>query len=165
MGQLTVRRIEVHRPKAVEYKVIVDRGLHLRIAPDGRKTWLVRYVVDGKQIQARLPLPDGTLARVSCRSLWRLASYEPPKTRSRRSGQCSTGPARGNHGSLLVDENSAGLVELRHVVPQSYATDIRDRTLSSEKIRELGRSWSFPAHLRTAYPGDDAQRVSIVRRA
>jgi len=60
MSKLTVRGIEALRPKAVEYKVIVDRGLHLRIAPDGRKTWHVRYVVDGKQIQARLPLPYGS---------------------------------------------------------------------------------------------------------
>ena len=176
MGKLTVRGIEVHRPKAGEYKVIVDRGLHLRIAPDGRKTWLVRYVVDGKQIQARLPPSYGTLARVSCRSrtrhqktaaskrslatssrsaqkkksLRRLASHELPKTRSRRSGQCSAGPARGNHGSLLVDGNPADLVERGHVVPQGYVTVIRDRTLCSEKIRKLGRAWLFPARLSAA---------------
>ncbi|HEV7575493.1 MAG TPA: Arm DNA-binding domain-containing protein, partial [Caldimonas sp.] len=59
MSKLTVRGIEALRPKAVEYKVLVDRGLHLRIAPDGRKTWHVRYVVDGKQIQARLTPPYG----------------------------------------------------------------------------------------------------------
>lgn len=59
MSKLTVRGIEALRSKAVEYKVIVDRGLHLRIAPDGRKTWHVRYVVNRKQVQTRLPLPYG----------------------------------------------------------------------------------------------------------
>src|SRR5215831_2958999 len=59
MGKLTVRGIEALRPTGFEYKVGVDRGLHLRVAPDGRKTWHVRYVVHGKQIQARLPKAYG----------------------------------------------------------------------------------------------------------
>ena len=39
--------------------------------------------------------------------------------------------------SLLVDGNPADLVELRHVVPQGYATVIRERTLSPDEIRDL----------------------------
>lgn len=60
MAKLTVREAEGLRPRGIEYKVVADRGLYLRVAPDGRKTWLVRYVVDGKQIQTRLPKPFGT---------------------------------------------------------------------------------------------------------
>ena len=59
MPKLTVRAIEAAKPKMKEYKLTVDRGLYLRVAPDGVKTWLVRYVVDGKQRQARLPRPYG----------------------------------------------------------------------------------------------------------
>jgi hypothetical protein len=47
MPLLTVRAIDAHKPKAEPYKVSLDRGLQLRIAPDGRRTLLVRYTVKG----------------------------------------------------------------------------------------------------------------------
>lgn len=59
MPKLTVKAIEAAKPREAEYKLTVDRGLYLRVAVDGAKTWLVRYVVDGKQRQARLPEPYG----------------------------------------------------------------------------------------------------------
>lgn len=59
MAKLTVRGIEALRPQATGYKVTVDRGLYLRVAPDGAKTWLIRYVVAARQVQARLPRPYG----------------------------------------------------------------------------------------------------------
>jgi integrase len=55
----TVLAIESQKPKAQEYKFTVDRGLYIRVAPDGVKTWLVRYVIDGKQKQYTLPKPYG----------------------------------------------------------------------------------------------------------
>jgi integrase len=57
MARLTVRAIEALKPRVKGYKVTADKDLYLRVAPDGTKTWLVRYVVAGKQIQARLPRP------------------------------------------------------------------------------------------------------------
>lgn len=60
MAKLTVRGIEALKPKDTGYKVTADRGLYLRVAPDGTKTWLVRYVVAGNQIQARLPRQYGS---------------------------------------------------------------------------------------------------------
>lgn len=60
MAKLTVRGIEALKPREAGYKVTVDRGLYLRVAPDGTKTWLVRYVVAGEQIQMRLPRPYGS---------------------------------------------------------------------------------------------------------
>lgn len=60
MAKLTVRGIEALKPKDTAYKVTADRGLYLRVAPDGTKTWLVRYVVAGNQIQARLARPYGS---------------------------------------------------------------------------------------------------------
>jgi len=59
MARLTVRAIEAAKPQAKEYKLTADRGLYLRVAPDGIKTWHVRYVVDGKQRQFKLPAPYG----------------------------------------------------------------------------------------------------------
>ncbi|HOY87911.1 MAG TPA: tyrosine-type recombinase/integrase [Methylotenera sp.] len=55
----TVKEIENAKAKSTEYKLTVDRGLYIRVAPSGIKTWLVRYVVDGHQIQYRLPEPYG----------------------------------------------------------------------------------------------------------
>lgn len=60
MKALTVKSIDAAKPKEAEYKLTVDRGLYIRVAPNGVKTWLVRYVVDGKQKQFRLPKPYGT---------------------------------------------------------------------------------------------------------
>lgn len=60
MAKLTVRGIEALKPKDAGYKVTADRGLYLRVAPDGTKTWLVRYVVAGNQTQVRLPRPYGS---------------------------------------------------------------------------------------------------------
>ena len=56
---VTSKSIESLKPKDKEFKVTVDRGLYLRVAPSGVKTWLVRYVVDGYQKQYRLPKPFG----------------------------------------------------------------------------------------------------------
>ncbi len=47
MPFLTVRAIEAYKPKAEPYKLTLDRGLQLRIAPDGVRTLLVRYTVRG----------------------------------------------------------------------------------------------------------------------
>lgn len=60
MAKLTVRAIEAARPKLTTYRLTVDRGLYLRVAVDGVKTWHVRYVVTGSQIEARLLKPYGT---------------------------------------------------------------------------------------------------------
>ncbi len=40
MPLLTVRAIDAHKPKAEPYKLTLDRGLQLRIAPDGARTLL-----------------------------------------------------------------------------------------------------------------------------
>lgn len=60
MEALTVKSIDAAKPKEAEYKLTVDRGLYIRVAPNGVKTWLVRYLVDGKQNQFRLPRPYST---------------------------------------------------------------------------------------------------------
>ncbi|MBU2288535.1 MAG: Arm DNA-binding domain-containing protein, partial [Gammaproteobacteria bacterium] len=60
MARLTVRALESLKPKSASYKVTVDRDLYMRVAVDGIKTWLVRYVIAGRQIQVRLPRPYGS---------------------------------------------------------------------------------------------------------
>ena len=37
MAKLTVRGLESLRPRDDAYKVVVERGLHIRVAPDGKK--------------------------------------------------------------------------------------------------------------------------------
>nr|WP_315240653.1 integrase arm-type DNA-binding domain-containing protein [uncultured Albidiferax sp.] len=55
MGKLTVRAIENAKAKDTPYKIMDGDGLQLRIATDGHKTWLVRYVIQGSERQYRLP--------------------------------------------------------------------------------------------------------------
>jgi len=55
MGKLTVRGIENAKPKGNAYKLMDGEGLQLRVATDGTKTWLVRYVIAGVERQYRLP--------------------------------------------------------------------------------------------------------------
>lgn len=54
MARLTVRAIDAAKPGTKWYTLTVDRGLYLRVSPFGEKVWVVRYVVAGKQVQARL---------------------------------------------------------------------------------------------------------------
>lgn len=57
MGKLTVRKIESAPAKETAYKLMDGDGLQLRIATNGVKTWLVRYIVGGNERQYRLPKP------------------------------------------------------------------------------------------------------------
>ncbi|MBK1613670.1 integrase [Rubrivivax gelatinosus] len=58
MPLLTVRAIDAHRPRAQAYKLTIDRGLQLRIAPDGVRTLLVRYTVKGAAVERQYRLPQ-----------------------------------------------------------------------------------------------------------
>ena len=58
MPLLTWRAIEAYRPKAEPYKVTLDRSLQLRIAPDGKRTLLVRYTVKGSSNERQYRLPQ-----------------------------------------------------------------------------------------------------------
>ena len=61
MAKMTVRGIEALKPKeSGDYRVTIDRGLYLRVATDGTKTWFVRYRVGERQLQARLSRPYGS---------------------------------------------------------------------------------------------------------
>lgn len=59
MAKLTVKEIVAAKAKDKPYKLTVERGLYLRIATNGEKRWLVRYMIDGQQKEARLPKPFG----------------------------------------------------------------------------------------------------------
>ncbi|MBE0548722.1 MAG: integrase family protein [Rubrivivax sp.] len=56
MPLLTVRAIDAHKPRAQAYKLTLDRGLQLRIAPDGARTLLVRYTVKGSEVERQYRL-------------------------------------------------------------------------------------------------------------
>jgi hypothetical protein len=57
MPLLTVRAIETHKARSQPYKLTLDRGLQLRIAPDGVRTLLVRYTVKGSDVERQHRLP------------------------------------------------------------------------------------------------------------
>ncbi|WP_326540430.1 tyrosine-type recombinase/integrase [Pseudorhodoferax sp.] len=58
MPLLTVKAIEAHKPQTRPYKLTLDRGLQLRIAPDGVRTLLVRYTVKGTGDERQYRLPE-----------------------------------------------------------------------------------------------------------
>jgi hypothetical protein len=58
MPLLTVRAIDAQKPRAQPYKLTLDRGLQLRIAPDGARTLLVRYTVKGSDVERQHRLPQ-----------------------------------------------------------------------------------------------------------
>lgn len=58
MPLLTVRAIDAHKPAVSPYKLTLDRGLQLRIAPDGTRTLLVRYTVKGSDRERQYRLPQ-----------------------------------------------------------------------------------------------------------
>ena len=53
-----MRAVEAFRPKAEPYKITLDRGLQLRIAPDGKRTLLVRYTVKGSNTERQYRRPQ-----------------------------------------------------------------------------------------------------------
>lgn len=59
MAIITARAIEAAKPKDKEYKLTADKGLYLCVYPTGIKRWLVRFVINGKQIQTTLPQSYG----------------------------------------------------------------------------------------------------------
>ncbi len=79
---LTAKEIESLKPETKGYRKLVDRNLNIWVAPNGTKTWSVRYTVNGKQHLGTLPKPFGkkgsgymTLAeaRIECMRIQGLA--------------------------------------------------------------------------------------------
>ncbi len=154
MAKLTVRGIEALKPKAAGYKVTADRGLHLRVAPDGSKVWLVRYVVGGKQIQARLPRPYGydgegymslaqavsenariqALARDGIDFQEKQAEAEQARAAAKATALAADKPLRDLFETWLADGVSRkdGNAELR----RTFEKDVLP-TIGGTKIREL----------------------------
>lgn len=60
MPLLTDRAIKTAKPKDKAYKLTVDRGLYVNVPLTGKKTWLVRFMLNGKQHHITLPLPYGS---------------------------------------------------------------------------------------------------------
>jgi integrase len=77
MGLLTVKKIDAAKPRDDKpYKLMDGDGLQLRIATDGKKTWLVRYMFDGKERQYRLPKHYGDgLGQIGLKEAREQASY------------------------------------------------------------------------------------------
>lgn len=57
MPVLTVKALDACKPKDKPYKVTIERGLQMRIAPDGQRTLLVRYSVKGSGVERQVRLP------------------------------------------------------------------------------------------------------------
>lgn len=58
MPALTYRAVEAHKLKDKPYRITIDRGVQLRIAPDGLRTVLVRYTVKGAKDERQYTLPQ-----------------------------------------------------------------------------------------------------------
>ena len=60
MAKMTANQVAALKPKDKPYKQTVDTGLQLRVATNGVKTWVIQYVVSGRQRELRLARPFGT---------------------------------------------------------------------------------------------------------
>ena len=60
MAKMTANQVAALKPKEKPYKQTVDTGLQLRVATNGVKTWVIQYVVSGRQRELRLARPFGT---------------------------------------------------------------------------------------------------------
>ena len=59
---LSVKEIESAQPKSAPWKLHDERGLYLKIAPNGSKRWHHRYSFQGKKKKISFgPFPDVTL--------------------------------------------------------------------------------------------------------
>jgi len=61
VGDLTVKEIENAKPLDKPYVLSDGQGLRLRVATNGVKSWLVRYMYKGKEKQRRLPENYGNI--------------------------------------------------------------------------------------------------------
>eukprot|EP01034_Spumella_vulgaris_P040737 gene40737-50402_t len=59
MAKMTALQVAALKPRDKPYKQNVDTGLQLRIAANGVKTWIIQYVVGGRQRELRLSRPYG----------------------------------------------------------------------------------------------------------
>lgn len=69
MKPLTVLAIQNLKPTSTYQKVQVSKGLFVGVKPDGDKTFFVRYSVNGKQTEYRLPKLFGRASTESTTSL------------------------------------------------------------------------------------------------
>ncbi len=69
MTKMTAREVASLRATDKTRRVGVDAGLHLHIAIDGTKTWVVRYSINGRQRDYRLPKRYGLVTDDSHLSL------------------------------------------------------------------------------------------------
>lgn len=59
MAKMTVQQLDALKARDKPYKKAVDTGLQVRVATNGAKSWIVQYMVDGRQREYRLPRPWG----------------------------------------------------------------------------------------------------------
>lgn len=59
MAKITAQQVAALRPTDKPQRVAIDTGLQLRIATSGVKIWVVRYIVNGRLRDYRLPKPYG----------------------------------------------------------------------------------------------------------
>lgn len=59
MARMTVQQVDAFKAREKPFKKNVDTGLQIRVATNGSKSWIVQYMVDGRQREYRLLLPWG----------------------------------------------------------------------------------------------------------
>lgn len=69
MAKITAQQVAALKPRDKPYKQNVETGLQLRVAVNGVKTWIVQYVVNGRQRDLRLSRPYGISTNDSSLSL------------------------------------------------------------------------------------------------
>lgn len=60
MAKITAQQVAALKPREKPYKQNVDTGLQIRVAVNGVKTWIIQYMINGRQRELRLSRPFGT---------------------------------------------------------------------------------------------------------
>lgn len=160
MPLLTVRAVDAHKPRERAYKLTLDRGLQLRIAPDGARTLLVRYTVKGSEVerQYRLPQeygegPGQMKLAAACAEAARLRALArngvdwPAEEEARLRAQVVAKEVAGRHDGLTVEKALREYVEKKRRAKDGLALKARTKAdylgmIEAGKVSKAGRKFA-----------------------
>lgn len=160
MPLLTVRAVDAHKPRERPYKLTLDRGLQLRIAPDGVRTLLVRYTVKGSEVERQYRLPQeygegpgqmklaaacAEAARI--RALARDGVDWPEQEEARLRSEAVAKEAAGRHDGLTVEKALREYVERKRRAKDGLPLKARTKAdylgmIEAGKVSKSGRKFA-----------------------
>ncbi|CAM4003003.1 tyrosine-type recombinase/integrase [Bordetella tumulicola] len=160
MPVLTYRAIEAHKPKNKSYKITLDRGVQLRIAPDGLRTVLIRYTVRGMEEERQYTLPreygdgpaqiklaDACAEGQRIRALARAGIDWPAEEEARRRAEAETQTQSAASNALTLAEGIREYVEKKRRAKDGLSLKARTKAeyvamIEPGKVAKNGRKFA-----------------------